>query len=177
MHLHGPAEIIAGPGSGKTFTIIHRILYLIKQCHISPEKILVITYTKAAAREMKERYEREIKNLSFPINNPVNFGTFHSICYHILLKSGVITPSSLIKEADRRRFIQTLLQNQGIASANDFDTVSNILNEISRKKNFVKSEAPDQIEIANVNFQTIIRKYDNYLSEQGLIDFDDMITE
>ncbi len=177
MHLHGPAEIIAGPGSGKTFTIIHRILYLIKQCHISPEKILVITYTKAAAREMKERYEREIKNLSFPINNPVNFGTFHSICYHILLKAGVITPSSLIKEADRRRFIQTLLQNQGIASANDFDTVSNILNEISRKKNFVKSEAPDQIEIANVNFQTIIRKYDNYLSEQGLIDFDDMITE
>ena len=63
MHLHGPAEIIAGPGSGKTFTIIHRILYLINQCHISPEKILVITYTQSAAREMKERYRREIEIL------------------------------------------------------------------------------------------------------------------
>lgn len=177
MHLHGPAEIIAGPGSGKTFTIVHRILYLIRQCHISPEKILVITYTKAAAREMKERYEREINHLSVPISNPVNFGTFHSICYNILLQAGALTPSSLIKEADRRRFIQTLLQNQGIASANDFDTVSNILNEISRKKNLVKSEAPDKIAVTSVDFQTILRNYNNYLSEQGLIDFDDMITE
>lgn len=177
MHLHGPAEIIAGPGSGKTFTIIHRILYLINQCHISPEKILVITYTQSAAREMKERYRREIKNLSVTLSSSVIFGTFHSVCYHILQQSGVIGPSSLIKENDRRRLLQSILNHYELSSANDYDTVSLLLDTISKKKNGAKTEVTICTGISEEDFQKIRNAYDSYLHEQRKIDFDDMITE
>lgn len=80
MHLSGPAVVTAGPGSGKTFVIVSRILYLIQNYHIPPDNILVITYTKAAAMEMKERYEKA----GTASSAGVHFGTFHSICYNIL---------------------------------------------------------------------------------------------
>ena len=54
-HVRGPAIVIAGPGSGKTFTVIQRILYLICNAGINPDKILTITFTKAAAMEMQDR--------------------------------------------------------------------------------------------------------------------------
>ena len=60
-HLSGPAMVIAGPGSGKTFTIVRRILSLICDYHIPPQNILVITYTRAAAAEMKKAEEAAAK--------------------------------------------------------------------------------------------------------------------
>ena len=89
-HNQGPALVCAGPGSGKTFTVIQRILYLINHCHVRSDKILVITYTKAAAKEMKERFETESTHTG------VHFGTFHSICYNILKQSGKAGGNSLI---------------------------------------------------------------------------------
>ena len=178
MHLQGPAEIIAGPGSGKTFTIIHRILYLINQCQISPDNILVITYTKAAALEMKERYELALSKEKKSYDRHVHFGTFHSVCYHILQQSGYVRAASLIKEADRRRLVQTLIGNLGLPDSNVYDMVSYILNEISRRKNSVETAAPIcYFEITEEAFEKIYCGYDNYLKEQKLIDFDDMITE
>ena len=55
-HVEGPCMVLAGPGSGKTFTLVKRIIYMTEQANISPQEILVITFTKAAAKEMKERY-------------------------------------------------------------------------------------------------------------------------
>ena len=95
-HLSGPAMVIAGPGSGKTFTIVRRILSLICDYHIPPQNILVITYTRAAAAEMKERFE---KAAGEEAGGSVNFGTFHSICYHILKQSGKIKENSQIGRA------------------------------------------------------------------------------
>ncbi len=54
-HGAGPCQVLAGPGSGKTLTIVNRIRYLVGECHIRPEEILVVTFTRFAAAEMKER--------------------------------------------------------------------------------------------------------------------------
>ena len=72
-HGKGPMMVLAGPGSGKTLVITKRIRYLIEQYHVKPERILVITFTRAAASEMKERFQRLSGR-----NLPVSFGTFHS---------------------------------------------------------------------------------------------------
>lgn len=74
--------VLAGPGSGKTTVIVKRIQYLISQMHVPPEQILVITFTKDAARSMQQRFQRQSDQCL-----PVNFGTFHSVFYRILLQS------------------------------------------------------------------------------------------
>ena len=79
-HDKGPMLVLAGPGSGKTFTITHRIKYLTEECRVNPSSILVITFTKAAATEMKERYE----SLCGGTPSSVSFGTFHAIFFRIL---------------------------------------------------------------------------------------------
>lgn len=189
LHLSGPAEVIAGPGSGKTFTIIQRLLYLICQCQIDPDKILVITYTRAAAKEMNDRFLAAVSELSgkhgtvkdcnFPYQDntvygklsisgeKVHFGTFHSICWQILRQSGG-KPYSLISESQKRELIQHLLKNAGLGEQITYDLISDIVNEISRSKNLTD---PSE------RFPEVKRGYESYLREQNLIDFDDMIVE
>lgn len=130
VHNKGPALVCAGPGSGKTYTIIQRILYLINYYHVPSDKILVITYTKAAAKEMKERFEAESWHLG------VHFGTFHSICYNILKQSGSIAADSLISEGDKRKLFQILLKNRGLASKSNYESITTLLNVVSRMKKY-----------------------------------------
>ncbi|MDE6184516.1 MAG: ATP-dependent helicase, partial [Lachnospiraceae bacterium] len=178
-HLSGPAQIIAGPGSGKTYTIIQRILYLIRHHQIRPDRILVITYTKAAAAEMKERYEKESANDQKYIGN-VHFGTFHSICYHILRQCGFARYDSLIKESDKRKLLQIILNNHGLSSECTYDSITNLLNSISHMKNISES-APggfkSNVDVPFEEFLRIKEEYDRYLREQELLDFDDMILQ
>ncbi|MBQ8596780.1 MAG: ATP-dependent helicase [Lachnospiraceae bacterium] len=138
-HLRGPAQIVAGPGSGKTFTIIKRILYLTEHHHISPSQILVITFTKAAALEMKERYESALSSAE-QVCGHVNFGTFHSICYHILQKSGGFHTDSLIRESDKRKIIGIILANHGYAEKCNNEMIANVLAQISKRKNAVPDD-------------------------------------
>ena len=79
MHKDGPMMVLAGPGSGKTTVITHRVQYLTKEYGIDPGDILVITFTRAAAEEMRERYEALTGG-----GSRVTFGTFHSIFFRIL---------------------------------------------------------------------------------------------
>lgn len=80
-HTVGPAAVLAGPGSGKTFVTTQRIHRLITSQGVEPAQILVITFTKAAALEMQERFFRLMENE----RPPVHFGTFHAVFYYILL--------------------------------------------------------------------------------------------
>ena len=82
-HHKGPAMVIAGPGSGKTFVIVQRLKYLIEELREEPSRILVITFTKAAAMEMQHRFLK-LTDSSYP---EVNFGTFHSVFYQIIRQS------------------------------------------------------------------------------------------
>jgi DNA helicase-2/ATP-dependent DNA helicase PcrA len=80
VHKDGPCMVLAGPGSGKTTVITKRIEYMIDKHHVNPEKILVITFSKAAAKEMQSRFYA----LRGRKNERVAFGTFHGIYYGIL---------------------------------------------------------------------------------------------
>lgn len=172
--------VIAGPGSGKTFTIVSRILFLIHHHHIPPEKILVITYTRAAAQEMKERFEKAVsESEQTRSGGAVNFGTFHSICYHILKQSGVVHENSLIGENDKRKLLQVILGNMGFSSRCNYDALTALVNSISRLKNCAQEEAegfaPDGF--SDAEFATVRREYDRHLEEMEKIDFDDMIVK
>ena len=79
-HGEGPCLVLAGPGSGKTLTIVNRMKYLIEELKVRPEEILVITFTKYAAAEMKNRFILLMENRRLP----VTVGTFHGIYYGIL---------------------------------------------------------------------------------------------
>ena len=85
-HLSGPMMVLAGPGSGKTSVIVERTAYMINEGGISPSNILVVTFSRAAAKEMKERF------LSFTGQQytPVTFGTFHGVFYGILKQADLL---------------------------------------------------------------------------------------
>lgn len=175
IHLvQGPARILAGPGSGKTFTIIQRICHLIKEHRILPEHILVITFTKTAAQEMQQRYQKELKDST---SNTVSFGTFHSICYHILKNSGKFHADSLIKETEKRKIAEQILSSHGYSKSCDYDAVSNFLDTISKMKNL--TDLPDEVFLmfSREQMTVLFQDYEEMLEEQKKLDFDDMILQ
>ncbi|WP_408071112.1 ATP-dependent helicase [Butyrivibrio sp. JL13D10] len=162
-HFEGPACIIAGPGSGKTFVIIKRILNLIRR-GVDPGSILTITFTKAAAIEMQQRFIKETDSV-YP---EVLFGTFHSIFYHILDNRNY----SILKEADKYKILRHILYGKDY----DNESIRLILSEISRLKNTGDSPLDcDKSVPFYENFPAIYEEYNKILKEQSLIDFDDMV--
>ena len=108
-HGSGPALVLAGPGSGKTTVLTKRLQYLIETLHIPPEKILVVTFTKAAAVEMQQRFE----TLS-GAELPVRFGTFHSVFYSILQEHSKEPPLGLLHEKEKQEYLRSVLRREQI---------------------------------------------------------------
>ena len=98
--------VLAGPGAGKTFVITHRILYLIRSLGVSPDKILVITFTKAAAVSMRDRF----LSLSGPEGRTVCFGTFHAIFYHLIKEKYAYFRPGVLSEQEKRRLLYGLTE-------------------------------------------------------------------
>lgn len=104
-HNKGPCMVLAGPGSGKTLTIAKRIEYLIMKHKVRPEEILVITFTKYAAWEMKNR----TRSICGPSSYAVTFGTFHGIYYGILKWAYRLNQSNLLSDEEKYRILREIL--------------------------------------------------------------------
>jgi DNA helicase-2/ATP-dependent DNA helicase PcrA len=177
-HYGGPAIVLAGPGSGKTTVITHRVKNLIEKYQVLPEHILVITFTKAAALEMKERFSSLTKS-KYP---SVAFGTFHAIYFTILKHSTNYNIHNLIHLDKQMNFIKSMLYQYGIETEDENETALDILSEISRYKNeygFNKEQMHTyQVKSCEPEiFIHIYKQYDGMLKSQRLIDFDDMVLE
>ena len=107
-HRDGPMLVLAGPGSGKTMVLTRRVQYLTEICHIPPGEILVITFTKAAAREMKERYLR----LTNSANTTVSFGTFHAVFFQILKLAYGYRADNILRETEKYQFLREAVYKQ-----------------------------------------------------------------
>lgn len=82
---NGPVLITAGPGTGKTYTLVQRAIYLIEECRICPENLFIATFTEKAAKELITRITNELANRNITVNvNEMYIGTFHSLCLRFL---------------------------------------------------------------------------------------------
>ena len=107
-HIKGPMMVLASPGSGKTMVITHRTKYLIEKAGVLPDQILVITFTKAAASEMKERFYELMQGMK----PRVLFGTFHGVFFQILRHAYGYNSNNILKEEEKRRFIKEFLDKE-----------------------------------------------------------------
>ena len=156
----GPCEVIAGPGSGKTLVLTEHILYLIEHEHVPPSGILVLTFSRAAAAQMKERFSVRSQGRF----RDVRFGTFHSVFFYILRES-----------TGRNYALLTAFQREKILS-------QLILNYYDDPKERPAAEELEKMLRASSNIgedaekiRCIQRDYRSYLRENRFIDFDDMI--
>ncbi len=114
-HGSGPLLVLAGPGSGKTFTLVRRVYHLITQNKIQPEHILVLTFTKAAAAQMKDRFLR----LSGGAYERVTFGTFHAVYYHILKDHPNYQNCRMPSAREKEAVITEILERHGWQNAGE----------------------------------------------------------
>ncbi|MCR4618092.1 MAG: ATP-dependent helicase [Lachnospiraceae bacterium] len=174
----GACLVLAGPGSGKTHTITARIKYLIRNMNVLPEKILVITFTKDAAKSMEQRFME-----SGNYGNVV-FGTFHSVFYSILRMSAGYSSKKLLSESYKKRIISKIISElipgfKGNTKANTDDISSEFICAASIYKNtgnLQKSKSKISKEYAGF-FDTVFNKYEEYIRARKLLDYDDMIFE
>lgn len=171
MHKDGPMMVLAGPGSGKTTVITHRVQYLTKEYGIDPGDILVITFTRAAAEEMRERYEALTGG-----GSRVTFGTFHSIFFRILKLAYRYTADNIVREEKQMQFVRELAQAGGLEPEDENEFAASILSEISSVKgerialeHYYSKNCPDAV------FRQLYAGYEEKMRRAGLIDFDDMM--
>lgn len=173
-HGTGPMLILAGPGSGKTLVITNRTKYLIEQEGVDPSKILVITFTKAAAAEMRERFFRMMGGKRYP----VTFGTFHAVFFTILRHAYHYTADNIVREEQKRQFLQEILERTDLEPEDWQELITNLIAEISK----VKNEQMDlqyyySTSCAASLFREIYQKYESKLHRKRLLDFDDMLLD
>ncbi len=174
----GPLLVLAGPGSGKTFTITQRILYLIHERQIPPQKLLVITFTREAAVSMRQRFLQ-----ISPQHTTVNFGTFHSCFYQILLRSGRVSPGNILKERQKKELIYPVLKKvkaHNTLSATDLSELAkSFLAAIGYYKNTgdlkaVRDRLPEEWK---EDFAQVYSGYEEARKRIRGLDFDDMLKE
>lgn len=171
-HKNGPAMVLAGPGSGKTLVITRRVEYLIKKYGVRPEQILVITFTKAAAKEMRERFAKITKDDRFP----VTFGTFHGIYYGILKWAYRMNASNIFSEEEKMMLLREVIAGMELEIEDEKEFLQGIASEIGQIKN--NRLSLEEYESSNCSDQMFRQIYEEYERRRKLlkkIDFDDML--
>ncbi|MBM3148851.1 MAG: AAA family ATPase, partial [Chloroflexi bacterium] len=174
--IKGPLLIIAGPGSGKTRVITHRVAYLIKTCGVSPHHIMAVTFTNKAAKEMMERLEKLLGQMS----ESLTLGTFHAICARILRREGkamgLDSHFVIYDDEDQLSLIKQCLQEL------DLDPKQYSPKAIQNAIDFAKSQLLSPIEYAEQArsyFEEIVHRvyerYQHHLTQSQGVDFDDLL--
>jgi DNA helicase-2/ATP-dependent DNA helicase PcrA len=174
--IEGPLLILAGPGSGKTGVIVHRVAYLIKVCGVNPHRIMAVTFTNKAAREMKERLYRLLGRSVAELT----LGTFHAICAGILRREGKVMglePSFVIyDDGDQLSLIKRSLQELGIDPKRYAPKA--FQSAIEAAKSHLLSPQ-DYAEQTRSYFEEVVQRvYEHYqmlLAQSKALDFDDLI--
>jgi DNA helicase-2/ATP-dependent DNA helicase PcrA len=174
--IEGPLLILAGPGSGKTRVITHRIAYLIKVCGVNPSHIMSVTFTNKAAREMKERLEQLLGQAV----EALTLGTFHAICARILRREGktIGLDSSFViyDEEDQLNVIKQTLQELNLDPKQYAPRA--LHSAISAAKSSLISPK-DYVQRVNSYFEEIVhrvyQRYQQLLSQGQAVDFDDLL--
>jgi DNA helicase-2/ATP-dependent DNA helicase PcrA len=173
----GPLLILAGPGSGKTRVISHRVAYLIRTVGVSPRRIVAVTFTNKAARELLSRIERLVGASA----QPVTAGTFHALCARILRSDGAalgLDPHfHIFDEDDQLRVMKGVLAELRL----DEGRVSPraVLHGIGKLK--AELVFPESAPNAGTYFEEVVHRayalYQKRLRESHGLDFDDLIAE
>ncbi|NLJ96010.1 MAG: ATP-dependent helicase [Clostridiales bacterium] len=172
VHKDGPALVLAGPGSGKTLVITKRTKNLIEEHKIPQGNILVITFTRAAAGEMKERFLK----LVGANRTSVSFGTFHSIFFTILKYAYNLGAGNIIREDERLNCVKDIVHRMGLEYEDEKEFIAGLLSEISLVKgNRIKLSGYYSISCGDEVFRNIYREYNKRIRSANRIDFDDML--
>ena len=176
-HFQGPALILAGPGSGKTAVITYRVKNLITKYHIPPEKILVLTFSRAAADQMQERYSAlpgggQQTGGTHTNGRPV-FGTFHSFFLRILRQLGGYAGEKILSGAEKKALLKELAASDPIDQEEEsfWDTLAG---EISRVK-CAASSLPQVSVLPQGLFFRLFDAYERALQVRHQLDFDDIL--
>ena len=171
-HQDGPLLVLAGPGSGKTTVVTRRVQYLVQDCGIPPAFILVITFTKAAAGEMKERFLR----LMGEEHTAVSFGTFHAVFFSILKLSYGFTAGNILREETRYQYLKETVERLRLEIDDENEFLTGISAEISLLKN--ERISPEHYFSKNCSeeiFRKIYEEFEERKRRARQIDFDDML--
>ena len=171
-HGEGPCLVLAGPGSGKTLTIVNRIKYLIEEYKVRPEEILVVTFTRFAAAEMKNR----LCALMGRQKLPVTVGTFHGIYYGILKWAYRMGQQNILSEEEKYQILRSAAGKQKMEVFDEEDFIQDIAAEIGKIKN--NRIDPDEFVSEKCSadaFREIYREYERQRKKLRKIDFDDML--
>ena len=174
-HMDGPAMVLAGPGSGKTTVITHRIKNLIEKAEVRPENILVVTFTKAAAISMQKRFSTLMNGGKGQL---VTFGTFHSVFYKILRKSRRYEATEILSERQKTDYIREISGRYGISSNDISELSQNIINDIGNiKGNMLNAQEYEPSCCKKEDFIKVYNAYNLELKKDGKMDFDDILRE
>jgi DNA helicase-2/ATP-dependent DNA helicase PcrA len=173
----GPLLILAGPGSGKTRVIAHRIAYLIAHERVHPRRILAVTFTNKAAREMRDRI---FELVGGDIGRDITLGTFHAVCSRILRvdgeRIGVSRAFAIYDEADQLAVARQVMQDLGLDPRRTSPRA--VLSTISRAKSELAT-AEAYAQLVGDYFQEVVsRVYERYqeaLEANNAVDFDDLL--
>lgn len=175
-HKEGPCLVLAGPGSGKTLTIAKRIEYLITKYKVRPEEILVITFTKYAANEMKSRF----RHIMGGAGMPVTFGTFHGIYYGILKWAYGLNQSNLLSEEEKYGLIRQMASRMDWEELPQADDERDYLQELAIEIGNVKNNCYDiknyeSARYGTGRFRELYQSYEEEKRKLRKIDFEDML--
>ena len=173
--MDGPAMVLAGPGSGKTTVITHRIKNLIEKAEVRPENILVVTFTKAAAISMQKRFSTLMNGGKGQL---VTFGTFHSVFYKILRKSRRYEATEILSERQKTDYLREIIGRYGISSNDISELSQNIINDIGNiKGNMLNAQEYEPSCCKKEDFIKVYNAYNLELKKDGKMDFDDILRE